>query len=460
MKLYYLKVFYKFSLMGKMVYQKQLQFGLLVLFMFALSGCQNKGRSYSISVDQKNIEPGKTLYLQAYQGKKLITVDSAKICENEMATFSGSHCLSEGMYAITLQQKAVINFLISNQKSQNFTIKFDAANSFSTLEFVNSPENQSYTEFLRLLVTKNSADVLKQKGNELQKQFSGSMLALIIRTLQEPEIPPVPYCVKNYNEYAQHYVILHFFDNLDFSDKRLLNTPFLEQKLGFYFMKLVAHQTDSIIEKVKMVLDKAKVSDEVYRWTVRYLYKLYQEAPVDGNTEVYNFIGEHYIIAEPNKWSDQQFIEEVTNRLTKSKMNPVGKTATNLKLTKPDGKITDLYSIKAPITILLFYNPECEACQSVTETLLAIYREYSGKGLEIFAVYVDKQKNEWLKYIQEKKLGWINVFDPTGAEAVEKKYDIYAIPMIYILNENKKIIQKDVPIETLKNKIDQLFEKL
>jgi thiol-disulfide isomerase/thioredoxin len=124
-------------------------------------------------------------------------------------------------------------------------------------------------------------------------------------------------------------------------------------------------------------------------------------------------------------------------------------------LQTPEGKLMDLYSVVASKTILLFFNPGCEACHAATEKLFKIYLQYKSKGIQVFAVYTDRNKQEWQNYISAKGLDWINVYDPSGSEGIEQKYDIYAIPMIYMLDQNKKIIAKDVPVEKLEDLIKE-----
>ena len=210
---------------------------------------------------------------------------------------------------------------------------------------------------------------------------------------------------------------------------------------------------DSIIERVDETLVKAKANGEVYNWTVRYLYNLYREAPLEGNTEVYNYIGENYILTEPNRWNDKTFVEKVHSRVAKAKLNPIGEKATNLVLQSPGGRKVYLFSIKANYTILFFYNPECEACKPVSAALSDFSKQYQAKGVEVFAVYMDKKQDVWKEAIATKGQNWINVFDPNGSAKIEEKYDIYALPMIYLLEKDKKVIGRDVPVEKLKNMI-------
>lgn len=256
-------------------------------------------------------------------------------------------------------------------------------------------------------------------------------------------------------EYEYYNRSNYFFDNIDFTDSHLLNTPILEQKMGFYFRQMVPPLVDSIKVRANQVIRKAKANNEVYNWAVRYLYQLYRESPIPGNNEVYNFIGEQYILKEPKRWNDAAFVEKVRERVAKAKLNPVGSPATNPKLQTPEGKTLELYSIEASKTILYFFNPGCEACHAVTEKLDKIYQQYKSKGIQVFAVYVDRKRDEWLSYISTKGLDWINVYDPTGSEGIEQKYDIYAIPMIYVLDQDKKVIVKDVPVERLEDLIKE-----
>ena len=252
-------------------------------------------------------------------------------------------------------------------------------------------------------------------------------------------------------ENAYYNQTKHFFDNIDFKDGHLLNTPILEQRMGFYFRQIVPSVVDSVKLKITDVLAKTKASEEVYNWSVRYLYQLYRESPMQGNSEVYNFIGEQFILKEPNRWKDKAYVEKVKERVAKANLNPIGLPATNLKLQTPNGIMQDLYNIKASKTILYFFNPGCEACNTVTEKLFKLYQQYKTRGIQVFAVYTDRNKEEWQNYISVKKLNWINVFDPTGQEGIDQKFDIYAIPMIYVLNKGKKVVAKDVPLEKLEN---------
>lgn len=427
-------------------------FCFVLLIIGGLYSCKASDPSgYAITVSLLNQKSGDQIHLQCYHGKALAAIDSFFISDNKVYTFRGNTSLQPGMYALSLNKTVLANFFISDNNNRNFTISLDVQNPASSLTFLSSPENQAFVDYLRFLGTRQhpQAEII-QKGEQLQKQFPGTMLALFIQTMKEPQVPEPTKSVSDPIEYKYGYLANHYFDNVRFSDQRLLNTPLLEQKISFFFMQMVPPLPDSIIERVDETLEKAKASNEVYNWTVRYLYNLYREAPIAGNTEVYNYIGENYIITDPNRWNDVAFVEKVRSRVAKAGLNPVGEKATNLVLQSPEGKKIDLYSIKANYTVLFFYNPECEACKPVSAALSEFSKQYRSKGVEVFAVYMDQKQEVWKAAIATKGQNWINGFDPKGPAKIEEGYDLYALPMIYLLDSNKKVFAKDVPFEKLK----------
>ena len=436
--------------------KKQFQITSLLLFLAIfptiMVSCQSKNDGYSIDIELKNTIYGETFFLHKYVGKTLVTIDSVATNSSRTILFKGKPNLEPGMYAISLKQKPVVNFFVSKTTEQQFTISFDVNNPAHTVAFTGSPENQAFIDYLRFLGSnQQSQDEIKQRGEQLQKQFPGSMLALFIRTMKETDVPEPAKPVSDLIEYKYEYLANHYFDNVNFSDKRLLNTPLLEQKLGFYFKQMVPPLPDSIIERVDKTLVKAKANAEMYNWTVRYLYNLYREAPIEGNTEVYNYISENYILAEPNRWNDKPFVEQVRSRVAKAKLNPIAGKATNLLLQNPYGKAIDLYSTKANYTILFFYNPECEACKPVSAALSDFSNQYRTKGVEVFAVYMDQKQDVGKATLASKGQNWINGYDPNCSVKIEEKNDLYTLPMTYLLDKNKTLIIKDATIKQLEN---------
>jgi hypothetical protein len=71
--------------------------------------------------------------------------------------------------------------------------------------------------------------------------------------------------------------------------------------------------------------------------------------------------------------------------------------------------------------------------------------------LTILTLYPDNNLTEWYKYLPEMPVKWIHAYDK-GMEVTQRKlYDIKAIPTLYLLDKDKKVILKDSSIEAIES---------
>ncbi len=440
-----------------------------ILLQSVFVSCQSHSQGYSIKLELKNSRENEQITLRRYTGASLSTIDSAKTDGKLKAVFTGTNPLEPGMYSIHLHGNADIGFFISESQPPNFSITVDVKNPGKSLEFKGSPENQAFAGYLRWMTEKRRMPYseklqaeINQKWDELENKFAGTTLALFIRIQRDPHIPEptIPVILPNREQLVQDYyhkqLANRFFYTFNFSDKRLVTIPVTWEKMSLFFKQVVPPVKDTVIFRVSQLVEKARANDEVFTHTVKHLYTLFRESPLPFTAEVYNHIGEHYIIEQPERWNDIAFVERVRDRVSKGKLNPVGFPATNLNLVAPDGRKQDLYSVKAEYTVLLFYDPGCDACQPITEALHKLSLRYREQGLKVFAVYMGQNSEEWKTYIQAHQLSWVNVYDPESPVTIEQQYDIHAIPIIYLLDKDKNTVAKDITVEWLERYLENI----
>jgi hypothetical protein len=76
--------------------------------------------------------------------------------------------------------------------------------------------------------------------------------------------------------------------------------------------------------------------------------------------------------------------------------------------------------------------------------------------IKVFSVYTLQDFNKYKKYVEEKKLDWINVYDGVHYNNLKDKYDIYSTPVIYILDKDKKIKAKRIDVDQIKPILTEL----
>src|SRR5690606_10302882 len=93
----------------------------------------------------------------------------------------------------------------------------------------------------------------------------------------------------------------------------------------------------------------------------------------------------------------------------------IGKVAPNLRMQDPNGNWHELHKIDADYTVAYFWDPECGHCKKVTPKVKEFHDTFKEElGVGVFAVgtQVADKRQEWVDFIKDKELDWINVCDP------------------------------------------------
>ncbi len=153
----------------------------------------------------------------------------------------------------------------------------------------------------------------------------------------------------------------------------------------------------------------------------------------------------------------------VTNLHSKVKSDGalgIGSEAPEIDLPGIDGKNMKLSSLRGKYVLIDFWASWCGPCRKESPEMVALYKEYSKKGFEIYSVSLDQKKEDWLAAIKKDKLGsWTHVSDLLYWNSVAAKtYGVEAIPFTVLLDKDGKIIAKGLRGEELKAKIKEILQ--
>lgn len=123
----------------------------------------------------------------------------------------------------------------------------------------------------------------------------------------------------------------------------------------------------------------------------------------------------------------------------------VGYMAPEIELPTAEGKNIKLSSLRGQYILIDFWASWCPPCRAEIPHLTKLYAEYKSKGLEIYGVSLDKDKERWIGAINDYNMQWIHVSDlkKWDSQPVEA-YGIEGIPANFILDKDGKIIAKDL----------------
>ena len=152
--------------------------------------------------------------------------------------------------------------------------------------------------------------------------------------------------------------------------------------------------------------------------------------------------------------------KEIGERIALLKKLAPGSFAPEFELTTPDGKKLALKDLRGHIVLIDFWASWCGPCMDEMPNVKALYEKYHDRGLEIVGVSMDNNKAKWEGAIERTGLVWHHVSSLKGMNRcpVAKLYQVVAIPKLYIVGKDGKIIAKDLRGEDLREKIDELFQ--
>ena len=115
---------------------------------------------------------------------------------------------------------------------------------------------------------------------------------------------------------------------------------------------------------------------------------------------------------------------------------------------------------KAKAIIIDFWASWCPDCRKENPELVKVYNKFKNKGLDIVSVSLDTDENAWKAAIEKDNLSWKNhVSDLKGwNNAVSTEYTIAFIPQNLLLDQNGKIIEKNLPMDKMEALLSEILK--
>jgi peroxiredoxin/sRNA-binding regulator protein Hfq len=129
----------------------------------------------------------------------------------------------------------------------------------------------------------------------------------------------------------------------------------------------------------------------------------------------------------------------------------IGMIAPDFGLPDKDGNIRTLSSLRGKYVLIYFWASWCVPCRRENPGIVAIYREFNPKGLELIGISLDNDKTSWEKAISNDKLPGAQVSDLKFWDSEPaKSYGIGQLPKLLLIDKKGIIIASSQNIDTLK----------
>ena len=456
----------------------------LSVFLLISSGLAKGDEGHKIKIQVDGVKNAECILAYHFGNKKYVR-DTIDLNRNGKGVIKGDEPIPGGIYMFVLPGKhGYFEFVVDEQE---FTLKTDTAHLVKNMEVKGSEENDVFFDYIMFLnryksqiqglqqqlksasaadkenireKINNIQSKIRNKKNEIVENHPNLFYAKVLETMEDPEYPSIKKENGEVDSFKSFMVYKRrSLNNVDWSDDRLLRTPVYHNKMTTYLNKLTAKNPDSVIQAAEQLISRTDGNYETFKYIVHHITSKYERSKIMGMDKVFVHMAEKYYLSGKADWMSKKQLKEIKKRVLRIKPNLIGKQAPRITMNSVTGEQVSLYSIEEPVTVLFFWDSDCGHCKDAIPKLREVYNEYHEKGMEVYAVNIENKSKGWKKFVGNHEMPWINVQDQKNRSRFRAYYNIYSTPLIYVLDEDKKIKAKRIGVKQLKDIVPRLLDE-
>jgi len=439
----------------------------LLTFLLTLIVASSFGQT-SINLHVENIpkQNSKKVFLEAFEKDQWQIIANPDLDESGATTipFNPSHI---GQYRLRLSgtAKTWTDFYVNPKtlpKSIVLTLDYSKLNGLPS-SLYNSTEQTDYVELANLYsVLQLEYDTYKSITHPAFLNKQKILNNSILEKGKDGKIPEVysnfwPLFSRrlphDFMQFDSTIYFKHFLGNVNYDNEVILFHYAFVRGLNQYFNQLYKSYPKEYAQKfTDELLGRMGENDAVNQ----YLHSFILTKMLDyKNEEGLSYYLNNYA----DGCSDNASFNVNTKNLIESLKNCApGKKAAELKYPNSEGKIISLEETckKNKITLVMFWKSSCSHCEEFHPQLQEIYKKYHEKGLEVYAISIDKEEAPWKNHLLTHKQPWINVLPPMDKRPfLAKHYPAPSTPTLIALDSNMKVISRLIMRSKLENFLEE-----
>ena len=415
------------------------------IFFFSIA-CQNiESQAYKIDIKiqgANNLESELGYYL----GDKQFVVQKTKFDEKGRISFEGKEKLLSGIYFIVVGNKGFFDLLIRNE--QQFSVHSDTVDIINEMKIKGSAENEIFYSYQKkVFKIKRQMAVIESRAKQLEKDNDSIQIYENEQKGLEKELHQLASETQKQNPDSYLAKILNAMnlpneDQFDYSDEELLRTPFFHNMVRLFIKKNIEKNSGYIKYQTSQLLDSLKLPAANYQYIATYLLNFYNSFYKVGIDEVFVYIADNYFLPDKAKWLNDKMLVQIKERRDFLSQSLPGQPAQDLTMESTTGEFYSLQQVNSNFILLYFWSADCGHCSESSKILKENYEALLKKNIQIFSVNVDKDREKWLKKIEEMATPWLNCYDPDENSKYRDKYYVYGTPLLYLIDSKKMIVTK------------------
>jgi len=439
-------------------------------------------KNYNVTIEVKGISNDIGI-LAYYYGDKRLIQDTVKFDAKGIGKIQGKKEIPAGVYLLAFPKLKYQSFDII-LKEPEFSITTDTLDLVNHAFVKNSVENKQMFDDMKYMLPlgKQNDSIYKankdlKKGDlkyneyvkvsekineqmlthrkEMIKKYPNTFYSKLIKLMLDTDVPEAPKKQDGTidSTFKYTYTKQHYFDHLDYNDSGMVRSPVLGGKITRYFDNYVYPHPDSITQEIDKFLAKTRNNRELFMFTLNTLFMKYAKSEIMGQDAVFVDMAEKYYLSGVAWWPDPKGLAELQQQVSDLKPTLIGNNA-------PEFNVQDTLNINYSFhkfakqnkyTILVFWNSDCGHCQKEIPHLKQLYLDsLKEMGIRVFAVSTEQVDSTFRNFAAKNCASdWVTCADMRGMSAFRKEYDVKSTPKLFLIDNNFRILAKNIPMENL-----------
>ncbi|TXD50088.1 TlpA family protein disulfide reductase [Polaribacter sp. IC073] len=289
------------------------------------------------------------------------------------------------------------------------------------------------------------------KINTIHQKYLESTKEMYVQPFIKASLRANPSEIKTIAKDYMSNMTSSFFNNMDFSNKTLINSAFLVDRITdfvFYINYSDDVETQQKLYKTSIETAVSKIKNPNFKKNViEFLIGQFEETK---NLGMIDFLFENYYNKLPESLQSDAFKTEKLTLLA----TEIGRIAPDFSW-KENGKNVQLSTLNnAKNYVLVFWSTSCSHCLREIPELHTFLQDKS--NVKVVAFSLERNDADWNK-MKVTLPNWHHVLGLNKWEnKTARTYNINATPTYFVLDANKKIIAKPETLNDLKMSINQL----
>ena len=210
----------------------------------------------------------------------------------------------------------------------------------------------------------------------------------------------------------------HFWDGIEAFDGPTDENPVLAAQIDFYFDKMVAPLPDSITTEIDRLVERTSFNPDLRDFILWHLLEKYRHPEYMSQDQVFVWLYDEYFSQLEIKDLNESNLSLIRDKAETFRRLALFNLAPNFTINDS----VDLHSVESDYTVLFFFDHDCDVCQQEMQDLDSICT----MDPEITVLAIDMNTND------------------VSVDALYSLYDIETTPLIYVLDNEKRIIAKKI----------------